>query len=145
MPEQDYRREKDAPLRQDIRTLGNALGRAIQRHGGHYVFDTVEQLRRHCKRLRECTDQLSQTTTLEDRARLQSEITHLALEIGDIVTSCDPETATDVIRAFTIYFHLVNTAEQHHRIRRRRSHETSNSDQPQRGSLAALLAVFPAQ
>ncbi len=150
MPEQDYRREKDAPLRQDIRTLGNALGRAIQRHGGHHVFDTVEQLRRLCKHLRDCTEQLSQMTTHADRAQLQSEITHLAQEIGDIVTGCDPETATDVIRAFTIYFHLVNTAEQHHRIRCRRSHETSrggacprpDSDQPQRGSLAALLQFF---
>ncbi len=29
MPEFDSRSEKDAPLRQDIRTLGNALGQAI--------------------------------------------------------------------------------------------------------------------
>ncbi len=58
MPEFDSRREKDAPLRQDIRTLGNALGQAIQQHRGHAVFVTVERLRAACKRLRDCDQQL---------------------------------------------------------------------------------------
>ncbi len=56
-----------------------------------------------------------------------------------IVESCSLDTAIDVIRAFTVYFHLVNSAEQYHRIRRRRDYEASHEDQPQRGSLAALI------
>ncbi|HEV2655036.1 MAG TPA: phosphoenolpyruvate carboxylase, partial [Ktedonobacteraceae bacterium] len=141
MPEYDARHEKDAPLRQDIRTLGNALGQAIQHHRGHAVFDTVEQLRKLCRRLRECDRRLLAATALE-AAQLQVEIVQLDREIAQIVDNCTLDTAIDAIRAFTVYFHLVNTAEQYHRIRRRRAHETSTDDRPQRGSLAALIHFF---
>ena len=73
MSELDYRREKDAPLRQDIRTLGNALGRAIQQYGGETVFKTVEQLRSNCKRLRDYTERLEQASPLE-KLQFQGEI-----------------------------------------------------------------------
>ncbi len=58
MPEQNQRAEKDAPLRRDIHTLGDALGRAIQQHGGPRVFNTEEWLRLSCKRLRDCEERL---------------------------------------------------------------------------------------
>lgn len=141
MPEHNQPRDKDAPLRQDVRTLGNALGQAIQRHGGQRVFDMVEHLRHNCKRLRECTERLSQVSSTES-VQLQGEITALSQEILQIVNSCDLDTAIDVIRAFTVYFHLVNTAEQYHRIRRRRDHELNQNGHPQRGSLAALIEFF---
>jgi len=141
MSEQDQRRDRDAPLRQDVRTLGNALGQAIQRYGGHSVFDTVEHLRRNCKQLRDCTERLSQASQAESE-QLQSEIMAISQEITQIVNSCDLDTAIDVIRAFTVYFHLVNTAEQYHRIRRRRVYELNANHHPQRGSLAALIEFF---
>lgn len=141
MLEKDQPRDKDALLRRDIRMLGDALGQAIQRHGGHGVFDTVERLRRNCKQLRDFTKRLSQASPAESQ-QLESEITAISQEIMQIVNSCDLDTAIDVIRAFTIYFHLVNTAEQYHRIRRRRAHELHQNGHPQRGSLAALIAFF---
>jgi phosphoenolpyruvate carboxylase len=138
MPEIDSRREKDAPLRQDIRTLGNALGQAIQHQRGHDVFDTVERLRAACKRLRDCDQQLL-TSSPEDAELLRSEIKQLDQEIMQLVDGCSLDTAIDVIRAFTVYFHLVNSAEQYHRIRRGREYAASHDDQPQRGSLTALI------
>src|SRR6266516_3706669 len=141
MSEHDSRHEKDAPLRQDIRTLGNALGQAIQRHRGHAIFDTVERLRKNCRRLREC-DRLLLTATPIETAQLQAEIVQLDREIAQIVDNCSLDAAIDVIRAFTVYFHLVNTAEQYHRIRLRRSHEDGTDDRPQHGSLAALIRFF---
>ena len=147
MAEQENRAEKDAPLRRDIRMLGDALGRAIQQHEGSIVFATVEQLRRNCKRLRECAETLGHIsgTPEEDPAvvqNLRDEISALDREITQIVDECDLDTAIDVIRAFTVYFHFVNTAEQYHRIRRRFVYEANGKSSTQRGSLAALVASF---
>ncbi len=141
MPEQEQRTEKDAPLRHDIHILGDALGRAIQQHGGPRVFDTEEKLRLHCKHLRDCTERLAYATGSE-ALQLQNEIAALNQEIRHIVENCDLDTAIGVIRAFTVYFHLVNTAEQYHRIRRRQAHEISSTPTAQRGSLAALAKWF---
>jgi len=52
MEKPSQREERDAPLRQDIRMLGEMLGHAIQQHGGAQVFETVERLRLNCRRLR---------------------------------------------------------------------------------------------
>jgi len=139
--EQIDRIEKDAPLRQDIRILGDALGNAIQQHGGRSVFEAVEQLRRACKRLRRCAETLPYATKSE-ATTLHTEIATLDQEITRIVECCDLNTTIDVIRAFTVYFHLVNTAEQHHRIRRRFAHEASSTVTLLRGSLAALTSFF---
>jgi phosphoenolpyruvate carboxylase len=141
MSERENRREKDAPLRQDIRLLGNALGKAIQRHEGAAVYDFVERLRNSCIRLREYTERLNGTTA-EEAFQLQQEIALLEQEVTALVNQGDMKTATDVIRAFTMYFHLVNTAEQYHRIRRRHEHELDPHNQPQHGSLEALVTFL---
>src|SRR5215472_16836935 len=144
MPEQDTRHEKDAPLRQDIRILGSTLGHVIRRHEGDVVFTVVEQLRSACIHLRDCTQRLAQYEEHQQQERLQAqqEIATLSEHITQIVDGCDLKTAIDVIRAFTVYFHLVNTAEQYHRIRRLRVHEIEEPHKPQNGSLAALIAFF---
>jgi phosphoenolpyruvate carboxylase len=141
MSEREQRIEKDAPLRQDIRTLGNALGRAILLHDGSQVFDTEEMLRLNCKRLRDCSERLAYATEPE-YSQIKTEISVLDKKIRDIVENCDLDTAIDVIRAFTVYFHLVNTAEQHHRIRRRHVYAIADNPVAQRGSLAALVEFF---
>src|SRR5579863_1317202 len=138
MLEQENRAEKDAPLRQDIRMLGDVLGQAIRRHGGAAVYETVEHLRNACRRLRKCEEDLLYAPERETDALL-AEIASLDHEITHIVNSCDLPTTIDVIRAFTVYFHLVNSAEQHHRIRRRYAHEVVDTTVAQRGSLIALV------
>ncbi len=139
MLEQKQREERDAPLRRDIRALGDTLGQAIQRHGAPHVFETVERLRLNCRRLREYAEDMDDPATIEQNSQ---EIIKLDQEITQIVESCDLETAIDVIRAFTVYFHLINTAEQHHRIRRKRAYERVNRPEVQRGSLASLGETF---
>ena len=139
IPEQN-KTEKDAPLRRDIRMLGDALGKAIQQHEGISVFETVEQLRRKCKHLRTCAETLRSASAAE-AAQLQHEMATLDQEITRIVDSCDLDTTIDVIRAFTVYFHLVNTAEQHHRTRRY-NYETLSASTPLRDTLAALVVFY---
>lgn len=110
-------------LRRDIRTLGGILGEVLREQGGADVFAEVERIRRACKRLRA-------HFTPEGEAALRRQIAGL-----------DLERAVAITRAFAIYFQLVNIAEQHHRLRRRRDHELwSESEGLQEESFAALAA-----
>ena len=43
-------------------------------------------------------------------------------ELATLVENLDPELALQVIRSFSTYFQMVNTAEKVHRIRRRREY-----------------------
>ena len=88
----------DAALRADIRELGRILGEVIQDQWGREFFDLVEEVRVWTRDLRETPDP----------QRLQQLIERL-----DGVPLDEMEL---LVRAFTIYFHLANTAEQHHRI-----------------------------
>lgn len=102
MPGPDY--EKDLPLRRDVRFLGNILGEVLVMQGGQDLLDRVEEIREQTKQL---------------RSSYQSEL----LEgIKSMIRDLSPSMRRDVIRAFAIYFQLVNIAEQNHRIRRQREY-----------------------
>lgn len=141
MAEIDTRSERDAPLRRDIRQLGNALGKAIQRYGEHHVFEMVEQLRLKCRALRDYAEYLTQASSVES-AHICEQIVALDDEITRLVASCDLDIAIGIIRAFTVYFHLVNTAEQYHRVRLRHITELKTPEKLPHGSLAALVHLF---
>ncbi|MEO6723796.1 MAG: phosphoenolpyruvate carboxylase [Blastocatellia bacterium] len=109
---------KDLPLRNDIRRLGDLLGETLKRLGGEKLFDIEEQVRDLCKKLRR--DHAPETE------RELKELLH-GLSLDDVI---------GLIRAFSVYFQLVNIAEQHHRIRRKRFYELHTPDKPQGGSIA---------
>ena len=106
------RRERDRPLAEDVRMLGNLLGETISAVEGRGIFDAVEGLR------------------ALTRARRTAEETHeqdpKTAEILELVASWPVSTAAAVGRAFLLYFLLVNTAEETHRVRRRRAHLIAN-------------------
>ncbi|MBO0720223.1 MAG: phosphoenolpyruvate carboxylase [Blastocatellia bacterium] len=109
---------KDLPLRNDIHRLGDLLGETLKRLGGSKLFATEERVRALCKGLR-----THHSPAVERKLK---QLLH-GLNLDD---------AIGVIRAFSVYFQLVNIAEQHHRIRRKRYYELHTPGQPQRGSLA---------
>lgn len=112
---------KDAPLRGDIHRLGDLLGEMLKRLSGQRLFRTEERVRALCKKLR------TQHAPATER------------ELKRLLGRLSLDEAIGVIRAFSVYFHLVNIAEQHHRVRRRRYYELHSPSQPQRGSLADTL------
>ncbi|NDD65643.1 MAG: phosphoenolpyruvate carboxylase, partial [Acidobacteria bacterium] len=92
-------KSKDQPLSDDIHMLGDLLGETLQRLEGRRLFELEERARALCKELRFAA------TTKTDQ-RLKRLLRGLSLD-----------DAIGVIRAFSVYFQLVNIAEQHHRIR----------------------------
>jgi phosphoenolpyruvate carboxylase len=117
MPDQ----QKDAALRADIRRLGNLLGDTLKRLGGENLFQNEEQVRALCKELRSTNKRTAQR------------------RLKQILASLSLEESIGVIRAFSVYFQLVNIAEQHHRIRRKTYYEVHTPESPQQGSIAETL------
>lgn len=93
----------DKALRSQVKLLGRLLGEVINSQAGPDVLRHVERLRKGFIQLRESPDDVR-------LARLKK-----------LIASLSPDALRPVIRAFSIYFQLVNTAEEsfQHRQRRR--------------------------
>jgi phosphoenolpyruvate carboxylase len=96
--------DKEQALRDDVRTLGALVGDLLKDQGGDELFDVVENARLRSIRRRE-----------------GNEIPGEGL--AELVMNLDLPLAMQVIRAFSTYFQMVNTAEKVHRIRRRRAYQ----------------------
>src|SRR2546426_245040 len=107
-------------LRRDVRLLTSLLGQIIREQEGRRVFDLVEDLRKTTKRLR--------------RSPARSDIR----KKDDLIQGLDAYAADSISRAFTLYFHLVNLAEEKQRERRLREHEAEK--RPYEGSLKSAFA-----
>lgn len=95
--------DKDQALRDDVRMLGTLVGELLKDQGGDELFDVVENARLRSIRRREGNEVPGE-------------------ELAELVKGLDLSLALQVIRAFSTYFQMVNTAEKVHRIRRRREY-----------------------
>lgn len=111
-------------LADDVRLLGDTLGHVLEAHGGRALFDAVESLRLAAKQARDEAGGDAETA----RARL-----------GALAAELDDAMALDVIRAFTLYFQLVNLAEDQQRARELRRREIATPETPVSESLAAVV------
>ncbi|HJL19513.1 MAG TPA: phosphoenolpyruvate carboxylase [Sandaracinaceae bacterium LLY-WYZ-13_1] len=105
----------------DVRLVGDTLGEVLRAHAGDPLFEQVEGMRTAAKRARE-----------EDSEEAREELERRAAAL-------DPEQALDVARAFTLYFQLVNLAEEVHRTRELRRRELHEGPEAVKESLAAVL------
>jgi phosphoenolpyruvate carboxylase len=108
-------------LRRDVRFLGNILGEVLVHQGGKELLNIVEKIREMSKSLRAQFD----SALFEDFKKT--------------INSLNPDIRHQVIRAFAIYFQLVNIAEQNHRIRRKRDYERSKGENIQPGSIESAV------
>jgi phosphoenolpyruvate carboxylase len=102
---------KDAELREDVHMLGVLVGEVIREQGGDALFEVVESDRRAAIARRDGDARGAQV--LVQRTR-------------DI----PPTEARNVLRAFSMWFEMVNMAEKVHRIRRRRQYLNEGASQP---------------
>ena len=123
------RQELPVPLRRDVRLLGDLLGEVIREAGGQSLLDDVERLRRAVIAARDKPS--------GDEADLAGD------QIAALVAGWPLARAELVAKAFTIYFHLTNLAEERHRVRTLRGQaDLAPGLGPRRESLAAAVARF---
>jgi phosphoenolpyruvate carboxylase len=107
----------DAPLRRDVRLLGDLLGRVLVEQEDETLLADVERVRRFAR-----------------EARSGAPLDELRAAVADLAS---PRRAS-VLRAFSVYFQLANVAEQQHRVRRRR--EYAHEERVPAESLEAAFA-----
>ncbi len=113
------------PMRREVRLLGDILGEIIRDSGGPGLLADVELLRHAVIDARHEGGRGGGRDDAGD-------------EIAGLVASWSLEQAEQVARAFAVYFHLANLAEEHQRIRNLRERDTGQ--EPVRESLAAAVA-----
>jgi len=114
-------------LRADVGFLGSALGTVLRELEGDRLFDLVETVRAGTK------------------ARRAGDVT-AGEELRSRVAELDLPTAERLLRAFTVYFQLINLAEEIHRVRVNRLREARATPQaPRPESVAAAVASLKDQ
>lgn len=113
---------KDTALRDDVSVLGTLVGAIIEEQAGRQVLTQVDTARRAAIRARQGDRDAS--ATLSD----------VLAEVEDI---------SSFIRAYSVYFQIVNLAERVHRIRRRRDYLRTHAT-PQPGSLEEAMQKLAA-
>ncbi|MCU1678427.1 MAG: Phosphoenolpyruvate carboxylase [Frankiales bacterium] len=94
-------------LRADVRLLGELLGRILVEYGGEDLLADVE-------RLRQAVIAARYAPSREAEQKVQG-----------VVESFDLDRAELVARAFTVYFHLANLAEEQQRVRKLRTYDST--------------------
>jgi phosphoenolpyruvate carboxylase len=97
-----YNPATDRELRSRVRLFGDLLGEVLREQAGEKILFAVETLRRGYIRLRK-----------QDNPALQKRLSR-------VIENLEPDDLTDVIRAFNLYFSLVNIAEESVQHRQRR-------------------------
>ena len=112
-----------AALRADVDFLGRTLGDALREGEGDAFFGLVERVR-----------------ALTKAIRSSPERTDLRSELGTLLQNLPTPEAERLLRAFTVYFQLINLAEEIHRVRVNRLREgEATVDAPRNESVAAAV------
>jgi len=114
-------------MRADVRVLGELLGRVLRESGSPGLYEDVERLR---------------TATIEAYTDESGEAFERAAAIADEL----PEArAEEVARAFTVYFHLANLAEEHQRVRVLRDRARKPADDSRTDTVPGAYAQLAAE
>jgi phosphoenolpyruvate carboxylase len=131
------RRAAEAPLRADVRHLGEMLGAALRAQHGGTLLARVEQVRKLARRLRRREENTSLAPSVAERGGRQAPLPAGA-QLEALLAGLPLEEKRTLVRAFSTFFLLANVAENHHRVRRRKQHARVG-DPPQPDSVAGTL------
>jgi phosphoenolpyruvate carboxylase len=111
-------------LRADVRYLGTLLGTVLQEQGGEDLLAAVERARQRAISLCETED-----PSLDP--------------LQDLIGEVDGDLIPLVVRAFASYFHIINTLEQHHRLRSLRERQIGDPNRSLSESIGEALDRLP--
>ncbi len=123
----DAEQELPERMRADVRLLGGLLGRILRESGSPGLFEDVERLRRAT---------IDAYTDESPAAFAHAE---------QIAESFSVARAHEVARAFTVYFHLVNLAEENQRVRALAERDGRPDSQDAGDSVIAAFAHLSAE
>ncbi len=124
---------KEAPLRRDVRLLGQLLGDVLKEQVGTSLYEAVEELRQLTIQHREAESAASVSSAEGlDEFQLESRAEQL---INDMTLA----EAYRMTKAFAIYFELTNLAETNHRKRRRIASQLTAGGSVQPGTFQGTL------
>jgi phosphoenolpyruvate carboxylase len=137
-------------LRDDVRLLGGVVGTVLREQGGPELFSAVEHLRTAAIALRSPLGHPATSAGPGDESTGPSD-DHTGHDHGPATDAArDPlldwaeaqsdERLMQLARAFGVYFHLINLAEQQHRVRTLREREQSGA--PLHESIGAAVAAL---
>ena len=97
-----FHAKSDQELRSRVKLLGKLVGNVLLKHESPEVFHAVESLRTGFIQLRKRDSEPRRAALIK------------------LIAGLSPEVISQVVRAFTLYFNLVNIAEEDflHRLRR---------------------------
>ena len=116
--------EQKSALSNDIHLLGDILGDILIEQGGQSLFDIEEQIRSLAKKLR------------------SSYSPEVLQDLIQTVEGLDLETSIQVLRAFTVYFQLVNIAEDHQIVRVNLQRERELNKSPRSESIDEAMGLL---
>ncbi|GEP46829.1 phosphoenolpyruvate carboxylase [Microbacterium saccharophilum] len=123
----DAEQELPEQMRADVRLLGGLLGQVLRESGSPGLYDDVERLR------------------LATIAAYTDESPEAYARAAEIAESFTVERADEVARAFTVYFHLVNLAEEFQRVRVLRERDGRPDREDATDSVAAAFVRLAAE
>ena len=109
------------PLSREIKLLGSLLGQVIAEQAGEGLLELVELVRR-------LTIDIRKTASPASQAELRS-----------VIEGLSADQIEDLVKAFSLYFHLTNLAEEKHRVRRIRKRARTASSGGLQGSIDAAI------
>jgi phosphoenolpyruvate carboxylase len=113
----------DKTLRARVKLFGNILGQVLEAQAGGHVLEAVETLRKGYLSLRKRENALKRR------------------KLAKFIAGLDPDTLVHVVRAFSIYFSLVNIAEEAY-LHRQRRRQVRSGGPLWTGSFDSVLREF---
>lgn len=110
-------------LRDDVRALGQLLGDVLVEQSGADLLELVERVR--------------------GQAIASREDGHPAgVALVNTISALPSASMEQLVRAFTLYFYLVNAAEEHHRLRQLHERDRSHAGEPRPESIEAAIQTL---